>query len=278
MNKILRNLLVFSFVAITCGWLALWINQQIPSPSPQQGLGMLIWITAPLITGLLLRGFGKDGWLDFGLRLNLKGNWGWYALALLIYPITIILTLSLSTLFGTSSYERSYSDLLPIILFGLAASLIKNIGEEFAWRGYLTPRFKALGLSDFINHMLTGLIWGLWHIPYWIFFLGKDMLNSYTSIGMTWFVIMALLGVFPLAFVFGELRLKTNSVWPAYIAHNITNAASAQLIAKGFVKFKPNAEFIFSPNNEGIIMMILFWAIGLWMLKRANIANQKPLN
>jgi hypothetical protein len=96
------------------------------------------------------------------------------------------------------------------------------------------------------------------------------MLNSYTSIGMTWFIIMALLGIFPLALVFGELRLKTNSVWPAYIAHNITNAISAQLIADGFVKFKPNAEFIFSPGNEGIIIMALFWAIGLWMMRKPS--------
>jgi membrane protease YdiL (CAAX protease family) len=152
MNKTLRNLVIFSIVAISSGWFAVWVNQQIPSPSPQQSLGMLIWITAPSLTGLLLRGFGKDGWSDFGLHLNIKGNWGWYTLALLIYPVTIIMTLSLSALFGASSYERPFSDLLSVILFGFATSLIKNIGEEFAWRGYFTPRFKALGLNNFANH------------------------------------------------------------------------------------------------------------------------------
>ncbi len=268
MNRSIRNLIIFVIVTISCGWFAVWINTQIPSPSPQQSLGILIWITAPLITSLLLRGFGKDGWVDFGLRLNLKGNWGWYLLAILIYPVTIIITLSLSTLFGVSSHERSFSDLLPIILFGLAASLVKNIGEEFAWRGYLTPRFKALGLSNFTNHMLTALIWGLWHIPYWIFFLGEETIKSYTNIGMTWFIILGIVGIFPTALVFGELRLKTNSVWAPFIAHNITNAISAQLIIEGFLKFKPNAEFIFSPNTDGIIMMILFWAVGLWMLRK----------
>ena len=266
MNRSIRNLIIFTVVSISCGWLGVWINTQISSPSPQQSLGILIWILAPIITVFLLRGFGKDGWADFGLRLNLKGNWGWYVLSILIYPVTIIITLSLSTLFGTSSQERSFSDLLPIILFGVAASLVKNIGEEFVWRGYLTPRLKALGLSNFNDHMLTALIWGLWHIPYWIFFLGKDVINGYTSIGTTWFIILGFIALFPTSLVFGELRLKTNSVWPAYIAHNITNALSAQLIVEGFFKFKPNAEFIFSPNTDGIIMMILFWALGLWML------------
>jgi membrane protease YdiL (CAAX protease family) len=273
MNRSIRNMIIFIFVTISCGWFAVWINTQTPSSSPQQSLGILIWIVAPLLTSLLLRGFGKDGWADFGIGLSLKGNWGWYALSFLIYPIAIIITLGLSTLFGASSHERSFSDLLPIILAGLAASLIKNIGEEFAWRGYLTPRFKALGLSNFNNHMLTALIWGTWHIPYWIFFMGKDVINSYTNIGMTWFIILGILGLFPTAFVFGELRLKTNSVWPAYIAHNITNAISAQLVIEGFFKFKPNTIFIFSPNLDGIIMMVLFWAVGLWMLRKQGTQN-----
>ena len=275
MNRSIRNIIIFVIVTLSCGWLGVWINTQSPSPSPQESLGILIWILAPLFTVFLLRGFGKDGWADFGLRLHLKGNWGWYALAILIYPATIIMTLSLSTLFGASSHEQPLSDLLPIILVGFAASLVKNIAEEFAWRGYLTPRFNALGLSNFNNHMLTALIWGLWHIPYWIFFLGEDVIKSYTSIGTPWFIVLGFVALFPTALVFGELRLKTNSLWPAFIAHNITNAISAQLIIEGFVKFKPNTDFIFSPNTDGIVMMILFWAVGLWMLKRRTHMNAK---
>jgi membrane protease YdiL (CAAX protease family) len=38
--------------------------------------------------------------------------------------------------------------LLSALAIGFAGSLLKNIGEEFAWRGYLTPRFKALGLGN----------------------------------------------------------------------------------------------------------------------------------
>ena len=53
----------------------------------------------------ILRGFGKDGWKDFGLRLNLKGNWGWYAFALLIYPVSISLALILGAMFGAVSFD-----------------------------------------------------------------------------------------------------------------------------------------------------------------------------
>ena len=270
MNKTLRNLIIFSTIAITSGWFGLWLNTKIPSPSPQQSLGVLFWLMAPFITIFLLRGLGKDGWTDFGLKLNLRGNGLWYALSILIYPLTIILTVGLGAATGALSLGRSLADLLPIVLIGFAGSLIKNIGEEFMWRGYLTPRFKALGLGNFANHMLTALIWGLWHLPYWLFFLGTDVINSYTSLGITWFIVLGFLGLFPTALVYGELRLKTGSLWPAYLAHNMTNAISAQLIINGFVKFSPNAQFIFSPNLDGILMMVLFWGIGLWMLKRQS--------
>ena len=268
MNKSLRNLIIFAFITISIGWFGAWVNTKIQSPSPQQSLGLLIWIFAPMLTGFLLRGFGGDGWADCGFKLNLRGNGLWYAISILIYPVTILITVGLGALFGVVSFTRTFADLPAIFVLGIAGALIKNIGEEYAWRGYLTPRFKALGLSDFNNHMLTALIWGLWHIPYWLFFLGNAIIDQYTNLGMTWFIVIGFIGIFPTALVFGELRLKTGSVFPAYLAHNITNALSVQLVLEGFIKFKPGAALIFSPNVDGLLMMIFFWVIGYWMIKK----------
>ena len=219
-----------------------------------------------------MRGFGKDGWKDFGLRLNLKGNWGWYLLALLMYPAATLLTLGLGAVFGSVSFEglrtQGFGALLSVIGLGFAMSLMKNIGEEFAWRGYLTPRFKALGLGNFANHMLTGAIWGLWHIPYWLFMLGPAIINEYSSLGVTGFIVMGLLGIFPTALVYGELRLKTDSLWPAFLAHNVANAMSAQLVMEGFVTLKPNTELFFSPGLDGLLMIAFSWILGIWMLQK----------
>jgi membrane protease YdiL (CAAX protease family) len=274
-SKSIRNLFLFTIVTLGCGWFGVWINTQIPSPSPQQSLGLLIWILAPLLTVLILRGFGKDGWSDFGLRFNFNGNAGWYLFAFLLYPVTIAITLLLGGLFGVVSFEglatKGFSALLQVIAVGFAASLIKNIFEEFAWRGYLTPRFKALGLSNVQNHLLTGLIWGLWHVPYWLYFLGEETITSYTSIGMAGFIVVGLLGIFPIAFVLGELRLKTNSVWPPYLAHNLTNVLTAPLILEGFVKLKPGSEIFFAPGTDGLIMFVMFLAIWYWMSKQKTL-------
>lgn len=274
-SSAIRNLIIFSAVAISCGWFGVWINQILPSPSPQQSLGILVWILAPLFTVLILRGLGKDGWQDFGLRINLKGNLGWYIFAFLLYPVTITFTLLLASLFKVVSFDgfiaKGFPALLQVIAFGFSASLVKNIGEEFSWRGYLTPRLQALGLSNVNNHLLTSVIWGLWHIPYWLFFIGVDNIKSYTDMSVMGFIGVGLLALFPISFVFGELRLKTNSVWPAYIAHNMTNAITAQLIINGFIQFKhPSAMLFFAPGTDGIVMLVIFFGLWFWMVKRKS--------
>lgn len=274
MNKstLARNLIIFSIITLAAGWIGVWVNTVVPSPNPQESLGILVFLFLPLLTVFVLRGFGGDGWKDFGLRLNLKGNGIWYALALLAYPVAIFLTLALGAVFGAVSFEglraQGFGALLAAIGIGFAGSLVKNIGEEFAWRGYLTPRFKALGLENFTNHMLTGLIWGLWHVPYWLFLLGPDVINAYSSLGVTGFILMALVGIFPTALFMGELRLKTGSLWPAFLAHTVLNAINAPLVLGGFVTLRPGTALFFSPGNEGLIMMVIFWVLGLWMLKK----------
>ena len=56
-----RNLAIFTFLVITVGWFGLWLNVLMGSPSPQESLGMLIWLVTPLVASLLLRAFAGDG-------------------------------------------------------------------------------------------------------------------------------------------------------------------------------------------------------------------------
>ena len=275
-SLILRNLIIFTAVTLFCGWLGAWLNLVVPSPSSQQSLGILLWLMAPLVTVLFLRGLGKDGWQDFGLNMALRGNLKWYLLALLAYPLAIFLSLGLSAVFGAVSFDglmtKGFGALLLSIVVTFIGSLVKNIFEEFAWRGYLTPRFDALGLGRLTNHLLTGLIWGLWHVPYWLFFLGPAMIADVSLLDMTWFIFVGVVGIFPTAIVYGELRLKTGSLWPAFLAHLMINAISAPLIVEKFIEYKsPASEIFFSPMPGGLILMVLFLGIGVWMLRRKSV-------
>ncbi len=265
-DVIARNLMIFSIIIIASGWVYQVVNILLPPPSPEQNLGVLLWILTPLITALVLRGAAGDGWSDFGLQLS--GHWRWYLFSLLVYPVTIAITISIGVLTRQVTFI-SLNGLAAAALAGLIPTLVKNIGEEFAWRGYLTPRLQALGLPALTNHLLTGLVWGLWHIPYWLFFLGEAVIASVTRLNVAWFVVLAFAGMFPAALVYGELRLKTNAVWPAYIAHNVTNLLSAQLVTAGVIRLSsPAAEAWFMPAGGGIVMMLLFVLAGWWMLKK----------
>jgi membrane protease YdiL (CAAX protease family) len=219
MNKSIRNIILFTLATFGGGFVGYAIDQVVPSPDPQQSLGALIWLITPLLTTILLRTFGGDGWKDSGFGLNLKAGWIWYIAALLIIPLTTTVMIALGYMLGVislSGFAAQDADaFLSILGATFAASLVKNIFEEFVWRGYLTPRFEAIQLRPLVNHLLTGFIWAGWHIPYWLFFLNRATLQKHTSFDLTTFIWLALIVLPFQAITFGELRLLSRSVWTA---------------------------------------------------------------
>ena len=55
--------------------------------------------------------------------------------------------------------DISVARLVAVFAAGFAPSFIKNVFEECAWRGYLTPKVHSLGLNDYVGHAIVGLIW-----------------------------------------------------------------------------------------------------------------------
>lgn len=85
------------------------------------------------------------------------------------FPLVGGLVLLIGGIFGIVSFSNySWTLLLSVFGLGLAQSSIKNIIEEFSWRGYLTPRIISLPVNAYSSHLINGLICGSWHIAYWI--------------------------------------------------------------------------------------------------------------
>jgi len=170
----------------------------------------------------------------------LKAGWRWYLAALLSVPLVVGLTLGLGAGLGTTALPgfatRGLGAFLALAGVAFAASLAKNGFEEFAWRGYLTPRFEALKLNPFVNYLLTGLIWAGWHIPYWLYFLDRAVLEANTTLNVTTFILVAF-SLLPLqAITYGELRRLSHSVWPGVLMHTVANALSFTLLSDGFAE------------------------------------------
>ncbi len=262
----IRNLALFAIVAMAAGWLGRGLDVAVGSLA-SEGPGQLVWIAAPALTGLLLRGFGGDGWTDAGLRPLFGGNWRWYLFAILFAPVSSLLTILLGMTFGIMRFTMpDAGNLLRLVALALLPAFVKNIAEEFAWRGYFTPRLSAAGVPDALNHALTGLVWAAWHVPYYLFFLDRATFAAISSHGLPVFFVTMFIGVVALAFVYGELRLVTGSVWPVVALHTVSNAVTGAILLSGKVAMAFGAaDLLASPIPGSLMSIALNAAIWLWL-------------
>jgi len=227
------------------------------------GLGQLLWIVAPLGAALLLR-LLSDGWGDLGLRPKFKGNGFWWWASVLVFPLTLTVVVLVGALLGGIELDTS---LLPAfaaaLLPALVSAMVKNVFEEFAWRGYLAPRLYSLRLNTWLSHVIVGLVWGAWHLPFAL------ALWPYLTPSMLWaFVPLLLAGTIGQSVVYGEIRLATGSVWPAWVMHTIGNTLGNALLLSQVIRLAPGKELWYSPGAEGVISAIAMFVVGTWLHRR----------
>lgn len=122
---------------------------------------------------------------------------------------------------------------INVVFAGLVLNLIPALGEEIGWRGWLLPRLLRFGPWGAI--LISGVIWGLWHAP--LVLLGYNYPDA-----PGWLAVAAMTGMcIIVGGVFGWLRLRGGSVWPAAVGHSTFNAAAGLylvfLAADGDVDF-----------------------------------------
>lgn len=262
-----RNLVIFSISAIAAGWLGRWLDSAMGNPAPEQSPGMLIWILSPLVTALILRIFAGDGWQDFGIRWNIKGNLAWYGVSLLVYPVCLAIIVLTGLAFSKITMAAvGTAFLISTTVMVLIQQMIKNVFEEFAFRGYLAPKIYSLSLNTFIAHAVVGLVWGLWHVPY------IRAITTYSTEALATLVPRFLLGAIAASVVYGEIRLKTNSVWPAWLMHTVGATVAGVPIICGLYHFSDNSGTCVLPVFESWMMIGLFLLAGIglyhWRTKK----------
>jgi len=279
-RKTIRNLGIFILIVLASGWLGKGVDVLMGNPSAES-LGMLLWIIMPLGVTLLLRTFAGDGWKDFGIKPNFKENWVWYVVSILVFPVLTAFVLIIGRSLGWIRFPN-FSFNTPGLIFQafalvLLPQFIKNIFEEAPWRGYLAPKVYSLGLNDFVGHAIVGLVWGAWHIPYYLFFLDRAILSNFTTLDVAVYIPLVIWVLISWAVVYGEIRLLTNSFWPAVLMHMVEDAFLIQLFIGNYIQIRPGTDWLISPMN-GLIMSLLFLAlgIGLYQLRKrkTNVASK----
>jgi membrane protease YdiL (CAAX protease family) len=272
----LRNLVVFSLAVVSSGWLGYGLDQAMQNP-PDQSLGLLLWLVLPTLALIVLRTFAGDGWRDFGWSPGFARNARWYLITVLIYPLAATIVLGLGAALGLVSVRGAVLSVwLASVPAALISSFIKNLFEEFAWRGHLAPRVNTLGLPDVAGHLLVGAVWWAWHIPYWLFYIDRTLVQATTPASLAVFIFMALVNLLAASLVYGEIRLLTNSVWPAVLLHTLGNALVDQLVVTQAIEIAPGMAWLAAPGHLSVLTALVFTALGLALraYRRRSLAAQ----
>jgi membrane protease YdiL (CAAX protease family) len=248
----IRNLILFTILVNALAWGGSLLGGDPSEP----GLGFLIWGTAPLVSCLVLRAVTRD-WGDLGIRPNLAGNVLWYLISIFAYPVAIAIALGLGAAQNVVTFQGfTWPAFLQAFIPALVIYFLFAIFEEFGWRGYLAPKTYSLGLNVFLAHVIVAVIWASWHLPY------IHALSEYTSEGLGTYLPRFYLGCFAFTIVYGEIRFRTHSVWPAVLMHWVGNSIANPLVAQ-FVRLEPGMEALGSPGVDGLWIIATFIFLGM---------------
>lgn len=261
-NRVLKkSVIIFSVMVVSSGWIGILVEKLLSGHLKEGSTpGMGLWLVIPVLTAIILRVFMKNGWKPLGIKPKFKGNVKWYFFSILIFPVITIIVLSIGVITNWIDISQFNIEKFLYAFYGIFISLfIKNIFEEFSWRGFLTERLIKLNISDRKMYLIAGMVWFLWHIPYYLVLLTDDGsgLNRIESI------IYIFLTVGSWIIMFTELYRLTRSIWPCIILHAMMNAL---VVINDYITISPSKGFIFS-YDTGIISLVICICIGLCMRK-----------
>ena len=109
--------------------------------------------------------------------------------------------------------------------------------------------------------LISGVIWGIWHVPL--------IIGGGSSSGApTWFAISGFMVlVVGISFAFAWVRLASGSLWPAALMHSVHNSFIQSFLDKVTVDTGSTeyftTEFGAALAVMGIILAVIFWRIGV---------------
>lgn len=250
-----RILAVLAFCALACGlaWLValpLWLGGGLADPLTPFVLPVMMFTPAVAALAVCL----VMGVPARGERLRFLGLWPlrparrivWLmVIAWLAPPVLVALGILVAAMLGFVQLDLTFTafatqlqDALPpgtplppiglLVLAQVAAipvgALLNSVlafGEELGWRGWLVPALRPLGTWPSL--LISGVVWGLWHSP--VILLGYNFGRTDLT-----GVLLMVAGCVAWGVLFGWLRLRSGSVWPAVLAHGALNAAAGLVL------------------------------------------------
>lgn len=265
--------LVLAFAPTWMLWTVLWLMRVSPSETFRFAifgtLGMYFPGIAALVAGRFVLGEGLRDTTLLRLGHRCFYFWAWF-----LFPLLIFATLALDVGSGAARLDRTFAqistrfisaeraapsdlgafaigNLMVALLAGPAMHAITTVGEELGWRDFLLRHLIRIGFRQWPALLITGTVWGLWHIP--VILLELEYVG-HPFLGIPMFVVYTIL----VGIIIGWPYLASGSVWVAALAHGSLNAVQ-------------RAAFIFIVGYDGLIVGGLGSVLG-WIPLVAFIA------
>ena len=275
------NFVLFSLGALGAGWLGVAVDRAsgvdlangVALSNSSGTTGQAVFILGPALVALGLYLFSRDGAGPLGFTLRFPHRAQWFGIAAVLYPAITVVAVGTGLATGMAALSAPASPGKPAYLNAFlmifAIQVVKNVIEEFIFRGYGTRTAMALGLRGAATpHLLVGAVWALWHLPLYLMWTSEADLRLITSLPWAVFLPLLIVGVVATSLVYGELRVQTGSIWPGVLLHTMCNAVATPLLANGHLTFDGHGDVLASPVPSAIVTMLLFGVVGLVLLRR----------
>ena len=149
---------------------------------------------------------------------------------------------------------------LIVGVFGIFGGMATALGEEIGWRGFLVPElFKNQGFTK--TSLITGFIWGIWHLPILLF-------ADYNSGTPSWFAIPCFMVMATaISFIYTWFRIQSGSLWTAVILHASHNLF-IQRIFTPLTEDTGNTAYYFDEFGIVLPIVAIGFAIYFWVKRK----------
>ncbi|TXR52832.1 CPBP family intramembrane glutamic endopeptidase [Quadrisphaera setariae] len=213
----------------------------------------LVLALSPALTVLVMllvitrEGWTREGWRRLGLgRAGLR----WWPAAVASTAGVSLVACALVVTLGWARLTGPTDDAAVVLVSLLVTGTLLALCEEVGWRGYLQPRLVTwLGRGR--SFAVVGVVWVAWHLPYVL------LTPWYHAAGDRW-VVLPLFSASVLAFsaLFGVLRERSGSTWPAVVGHVAHNAAFAWLASSVVTATDPVVADEYLAGDTGLFVLV----------------------
>lgn len=151
--------------------------------------GMEFLPIGPLAAAVIVIGLaeGRAGYRTWGRRIiRWRVGWAWYAVALLLPAVLVVVTGSVNLLFGAAApglSQLTWTGLLLVFAVRLVNPMDGPLGEEPGFRGYAVPLLQS-ARTPLQSAAVLGVLVAGWHLPL-IIFGGLSLIVLPTTFAIT---------------------------------------------------------------------------------------------